>query len=257
MLYSIKEKILLTCLVFLSFSGFNQIYDSKPDALRNIEEGKTLLEQGDTEKAIEKFSFAINHGAEKSALLLRAEAYLKLADTCNSCKDFFLMNKLRYDTVVINYLLKICLTYDTIRSHDISLYLEYPKYNYTLLEIRKCTGDTILSYWDANDDFIQSSSATPVKYHRGNKAFNKFIKNNVRYPQEAMEQGIQGTIIIKFNVLHDGTLDNFTILKEIGGGCEAELIRVFKTIPKLQPATKNGIPIKTDFTYYFTWTIRN
>lgn len=257
MLYCLKEKILLIYLVSISLSGFNQIYDSKPDALRNIEEGKALLEQGDTEKAIEKFSFAINHGAEKSALLLRAEAYLKLADTCNSCKDFFLINKLRYDTIVINSLLKICLTYDTIRSHDISLYLEYPKYNYTLLEIRKCTGDTILSYWDANDDFIQSTSATPVKYQRGNKAFNKFIKNNVRYPQEALEQGIQGTIIIKFNVLHDGTLDNFTILKEIGGGCEAELIRVFKTIPKFQPATKNGIPIKTDFTYYFTWTIRN
>lgn len=86
---------------------------------------------------------------------------------------------------------------------------------------------------------------------------NRFIKNSIKYPQEALVQGIQGTVIIKFKVLQDGNLDNFTILKEIGGGCEAELIRVLKTIPKFQPATKKGIPIETDFTYYFTWTIRN
>lgn len=257
MLYCLKEKILLIYLVSLSLSGFNQIYDSKPDALRNIEEGKALLEQGDTEKAIEKFSFAINHGAEKSALLLRAEAFLKLADTCNSCKDFFLMNKLRYDTVVANYLLKICLTIDTIRSNDNSSFIEYPKYNYTILAVRKCTEDTTLSYWDANHDLIESTFSTPPKYPKGWKALNKYIRNNVKYPEEALELGIQGTIIIKFNVLHDGTLDNFTILKEIGGGCEAELIRVFKTIPKFQPATKKGIPLKADYKYSFTWTIRN
>jgi TonB family protein len=137
------------------------------------------------------------------------------------------------------------------------LFIEYPKYNYTLLGVRKCIGDTIFSYWDANNDFIESTSASPPKYPKGRKAMSRFIKNNVKYPQEALEQGIQGTVIIKFNVLQDGSLDNFTILKEIGGGCEVELIRVFKTIPKFQPATKKGIPIKTDFTYYFTWTIRN
>jgi len=252
-----KKNVILICLVFLSISAFNQVYDSKPDALRFIDDGKKLSENGEILKAIDKFTFAINHGAEESALLLRAEAFLKLADTCNSCKDIFLMTKLFNDTVVSYYFRKFCITFDTIRSHDISLFIEYPKYNYTLLGVRKCTGDTIFSYRDANNHFIESTTATPPKYPKGWKAMNRIIKNNVKYPQEALEQGVQGTVILKFNVLQDGTLDNFTILKEIGGGCEVELIRVFKTLPKFLPATKKGIPIKTDLTYYFTWTIRN
>lgn len=135
--------------------------------------------------------------------------------------------------------------------------IEYPKYNYTLLGVKKCTGDTILSYWDANNNYIESTTATPPKYPKGWKAIHRFIKNNIKYPPEALAQGIQGTVSIKFNVLQDGNLDNFTILKGIGGGCEEEVIKVFKTIPKFQPATKNGIPIKTELIYNFKWTIRN
>jgi len=108
-----REYILLICFVFLSHSAFNQIYDSKPDALRNIEEGKTLLGNGEILKAIDEFNFAIDHGAEKSALLLRAEAFLKLADTCNSCKDFFLMAKLIEDTQKFQPAIKKGITIET------------------------------------------------------------------------------------------------------------------------------------------------
>lgn len=85
-----KQYILILLLFVSLLEGFGQIYDSKPDALRNIEDGKILLGNGEILKAIDKFNFAINHGAEDSVLLLRAEAFLKLADTCNYCKDFFL-----------------------------------------------------------------------------------------------------------------------------------------------------------------------
>jgi len=252
----IKEKILLICFVFLPFSGFNQIYYSKPDALKSIDEGKALLEKGDTEKAIEKFNFAMNHGAEISALHLKAKAYLKLNDTCNFCKNLKLLEQLKdHDTFKLYK--TICFSFDTIRSNDISLYIEYPKYYYTLIEVSECLDDSIVSYRDANDEIIESTINVSAKRRGGWKAIYRFLVNNINYPQEALSQGIQGTTLIKFNINKEGNLDNFVIIKQIGGGCEEELIKILKKIPKIRPATKGGIPIDTSIIFPFVWKIND
>lgn len=65
-----------------------------------------------------------------------------------------------------------------------------------------------------------------AEFEDGDHRFIKFLSSNLEYPQEAIHKNIQGKVIIKFVVEEDGTIDNFVALKDIGGGCADEVIRV-------------------------------
>lgn len=81
----------------------------------------------------------------------------------------------------------------------------------------------------------------------GQEALDRFIQDNLRYPKEAAENGIGGTVVIHFIVDTDGTITNPVIAKEIGGGCGLEALRLVKSMPRWNPALENGKPVSETF----------
>ncbi len=59
-----------------------------------------------------------------------------------------------------------------------------------------------------------------------NKKMLEFIYKNVKYPPEAREQGVKGTIVIRYIIKKDGLIAEPMIVKEIGAGCGEEGLRV-------------------------------
>ena len=53
-----------------------------------------------------------------------------------------------------------------------------------------------------------------------------FFNQNIIYPADAREQGIVGQVVISFVVEKDGLISNLKLLRDIGGGCGDEAIRV-------------------------------
>ncbi len=76
----------------------------------------------------------------------------------------------------------------------------------------------------------------------------KFIYQNVRYPDSARLQGIEGTVVINFVVNPDSTLSDAKIIRDIGGGCGAAALYVVNAINylglKWAPGKKAGVPVK-------------
>ncbi|MCB0663783.1 MAG: energy transducer TonB, partial [Saprospiraceae bacterium] len=74
-----------------------------------------------------------------------------------------------------------------------------------------------------------------------------FVYDQVAYPQEALEQEISGTVVLSFVVKKDGSISNPVILKDIGGGCGPEALRVIQMMAdngiKWIPGEKNGQPV--------------
>jgi TonB family protein len=60
----------------------------------------------------------------------------------------------------------------------------------------------------------------------------EFIKKNIQYPEEARKKGVEGTVVVVFNVQKDGSLLNIKIDKSVGSGCDEEAIRIIKAMPK-------------------------
>jgi len=75
----------------------------------------------------------------------------------------------------------------------------------------------------------------------------KYIYSNIKYPYEAREKGIQGTIVIQFLIEKNGCIKNAKIIREIGGNCGKEALKVIKQMPPWIPATQDGQPVKTQF----------
>ncbi len=71
-----------------------------------------------------------------------------------------------------------------------------------------------------------------------------FIKENLRYPSQAVENKTSGRVQLLFVVEPDGSITNINILtKRIGDGCEEEAIRVIKSA-KWKPGKNNGKPAR-------------
>ena len=78
------------------------------------------------------------------------------------------------------------------------------------------------------------------------------IYKNIRYPAFAREVGLQGSTIIRFYVDKDGEMRDIRVLRGICDEIKAECERVMQFIPKWNPGTQKGKPVKV----YFNLPIR-
>lgn len=77
----------------------------------------------------------------------------------------------------------------------------------------------------------------------GAEAMAKYIDSNIRYPQTAINNGIEGVVNVKFEVHSDGTLCNFGIVRMVDPDLEGEALRLVKGMPTWIPAQFEGRPV--------------
>jgi protein TonB len=83
----------------------------------------------------------------------------------------------------------------------------------------------------------------------------KFLAQNIQYPQQASELGIQGTVYIQFVVDSKGNITDVKIIRGIGGGCDEEAQRVVGSMPKWHPGKQNGKNVRVLYTMPVTFKI--
>lgn len=76
----------------------------------------------------------------------------------------------------------------------------------------------------------------------------KFLSENIKYPELAKANGITGKVFVQFTVEKDGSVSNIKLIRDIGGGCGQEVIRVVQLMPKWNPGMQKGKPVRTSFT---------
>lgn len=74
----------------------------------------------------------------------------------------------------------------------------------------------------------------------------KYIKANLKYPQIAFENGIEGKSMVEFTVNEDGTIDKNSIktLKNLGWGLDEEAVRIVTNMSVWEPGKLNGKNVK-------------
>lgn len=78
------------------------------------------------------------------------------------------------------------------------------------------------------------------EYPGGDVALMSFMRQNIKYPPIAIDANIEGTVVIRFVVDREGLVRDAEILKDIGGGCGAEALRVVRTLDRWSPGEHNG-----------------
>jgi len=88
----------------------------------------------------------------------------------------------------------------------------------------------------------------PPTFPGGERDLLKYLAENIKYPPLARENNIQGTVALTFVVGKDGSVSDVNILRDIGGGCGKEAVRVVQTMPRWIPGEANGHAVKVRFT---------
>jgi TonB family protein len=78
----------------------------------------------------------------------------------------------------------------------------------------------------------------------GRAAYKQYLEKNLRYPELALENNVEGRVTIQFTVETTGQLSNFKVLKGIGSGCEEEVIRLIQRGPKWAPTKRDEVAIR-------------
>lgn len=75
----------------------------------------------------------------------------------------------------------------------------------------------------------------------------KFIRENLKYPQIAVENGTQGTVGLAFVIEKDGSIGEISILGRVADGCTEEAIRVVKMMPRWKPGRNHGELVRVSY----------
>ena len=82
----------------------------------------------------------------------------------------------------------------------------------------------------------------------GMKELLKFLQDNLKYPENAMKNNVQGRVIVQFVVEKDGTPTEFKVLRSVDPDLDAEALRVLQTMPKWKPGMQRGEVVRVKYT---------
>jgi TonB family protein len=99
-----------------------------------------------------------------------------------------------------------------------------------------------------------SGAAGPAPVN-GFPAFETYLKNNLRYPETARSSQVEGVVTVEFFVNTDSTLQQLTIIKGLGSGCDEEALRLIREGPKWRPEIRNGTPARSKTTVTVNFAI--
>lgn len=78
--------------------------------------------------------------------------------------------------------------------------------------------------------------------------FFSYLKTNLKYPDEAHKNDVQGKVLVTFVVERNGSLTDIRVVKSLSAETDAEALRLMKDCPKWNPGTQNGNPVRVQYT---------
>ena len=97
-------------------------------------------------------------------------------------------------------------------------------------------------------DSIYRVTEVMPEYPGGPNEMMKYLQENIKYPQSAKDNKIEGRVYVTFVVEKDGSITNATVLRGIDKECDAEALRVVSSMPKWTPGQHKGEVVRTQFT---------
>ncbi|MBN2236265.1 MAG: M56 family metallopeptidase [Bacteroidales bacterium] len=102
---------------------------------------------------------------------------------------------------------------------------------------------------DLNKDTPAAEIATNPIFEGGMEALIDYISSELKYPDQAKLDGVEGKVMVSFTVEKDGSISNTKIIKGIGAGCDEEALRVCESMPNWIPGiTSSGEKAKVSMT---------
>lgn len=105
-------------------------------------------------------------------------------------------------------------------------------------------------------DEVFTTAAQMPSFPGGYNALIEFLSSHIRYPLYAVDNNIQGQVVVKFVIEKDGRIGEIQIVRGVDKNLDREAIRVCKTLPKFSPGrNENGDPVRVWYSLPITFTL--
>jgi TonB family protein len=118
-----------------------------------------------------------------------------------------------------------------------------------------------LTYTDAHGKIIYNKAEIDPSYTGGPEELKKYLKDNLKYPAEARDNGIEGTVFVDFVVDAKGNVREVVATDAVGEDVDfllkEESVRVVAAMPGWKAGMQNGKTVDTSFSIPITFEIAN
>ncbi|MEO5601368.1 MAG: energy transducer TonB [Cyclobacteriaceae bacterium] len=129
------------------------------------------------------------------------------------------------------------------------------------LELRKIEFDKLAesspTYTNASGKIVFYKSEIAPSFNGGEKAMMEFLRDNVKFPKEAEEKDLEGTVFVDFVVAANGIVREVEVTDEtsmsVDQSFRTEAIRVVTSMPNWIPGSQQGKPVDVKFTIPITF----
>ena len=90
----------------------------------------------------------------------------------------------------------------------------------------------------------------------GEAELMKYISNNIKYPTMAMENNIQGRVVVQFVVTSTGKIGEVKVVRSKDPDLDKEAVRVVKSLPNFIPGKMNGQAVNVWYTLPITFKLQ-
>ncbi|MEO7212259.1 energy transducer TonB [Mucilaginibacter sp.] len=136
----------------------------------------------------------------------------------------------------------------------IKLYLTL-LFSVAMLAAKAQTADTAKSVKDTVQVF--KPVEVPPDFKGGFGKLLKFLSKNLKYPEKAREDNVQGRVIVSFVVERDGTLTGIKVIKSLSAETDAEALRLMAMSPAWNPGIQGGRPVRVQYSIPVSFNLSN
>ena len=90
----------------------------------------------------------------------------------------------------------------------------------------------------------------------GEAALMKFLQSHINYPPMAVENGVQGRVVVQFVVDKTGKVGEVVVVRNVDKDLDKEAVRVCKSLPKFTPGRQNGQAVAVWYTLPVTFKLQ-
>ena len=109
---------------------------------------------------------------------------------------------------------------------------------------------------NADTDIVHDVVEVMPEYPGGTNALMSFLSDNIIYPEEAEEKGIEGRVLITFIIEKNGSISNVEVAESVNPLLDKEAVRVVKTMKKWIPGKQNNEPARVRYTLPISFVLK-
>jgi len=100
---------------------------------------------------------------------------------------------------------------------------------------------------EVKDSIFQVVEEMP-EFPGGQLSLLKWVANNIKYPEVAAQNGVEGRVFVQFVVDKDGGISNALVSRGVDSSIDNEALRVVNSLPKWKPGKQRGKPVRVAYT---------